>query len=102
CNITDTKLNYKNTQIVTRSISITKNDFTYTFNPEKKTGTKSGNRGNFNPMHLDFAKMDPQSMKASGISKQGESECLGRTCEIFVMDNPSLEMHGQYEVWNKI
>lgn len=102
CNITDTKLKYKNTTIVTSSVSITKNDFTYIYNPEKKTGTKSRNKGNFNPMHIDFAKMDAQSLVSNGISKTGESECLGRICEVYVMDNPALEMSGRYEVWNKI
>lgn len=102
CNITDTKLKYRNTYIVTRSVSITKNDFTYTYNPEKTTGTKSKNKGNFNPMHIDFAKLDPQSMETNGISKEGESECLGRVCQVYVLDNPALDMNGRYEVWNKI
>ncbi len=102
CNITDTKLKYKNTTIVTRSVSITKNDFTYTYNPEKKIGTKSKNKGNFSPMHIDFARMDPQSMETNGISKEGESECLGRICEVYVLENAALEMSGRYEVWNKI
>ena len=102
CNITDTKLKYKNTVIVTRSVSITKNDFTYTYNPEKLTGTKSKNQGNFNPMHIDFAKMDPQSMEMNGISKQGQTECLGKLCDVFVLENPTLDMSGRYEVWNKI
>lgn len=102
CNITDTKLKYKNTTIVTSSVSITKNDFTYNYNPEKKIGTKSKNKGNFNPMHIDFASMDKQSLDANGISRVGETECLGRTCEVYIMENAALEMSGRYEVWNKI
>ena len=102
CNITDTKLQYKSTLIVTRSINITRNDYTYNYNPEKKTGTKSKNKGNFNPMHFDFAKMDAQSMATNGITKQGETECLGRVCEVYVLENAALEMKGRYEVWNKI
>ena len=102
CNITDTKLKYKNTEIVTRSISITRNDYTYTWNPEKKSGTKSINKGNLNPMHIDFMAMDAQAMKDNGIVRKGESEWLGKTCEVYVMDNPMIEMYGRYEVWNKI
>ncbi len=102
CNITDTKLKYKNTTIVTGSISITKNDYTYTYNPEKKTGTKSRNKGNFNPMHIDFSKMDAQSLESNGIRKVGQSVYLGRDCDVYEMENPSLEMTGRYEVWNKI
>lgn len=102
CNKTDTKLKYKNTTIVTSSVSITKNDFTYTYDPEKKSGTKSKNKGNFNPMHVDFSKMDKQSLETNGISKEGETKCLGRLCEVYVMENPALEMSGRYEVWNKI
>lgn len=102
CNITDTKLKYKNTTIVTSSISITRNDYTYTYNPEKMTGTKSENKGNFNPMHIDFASMDKQSLDANGIRKVGETECLGRICEVYLMENEALEMSGRYEVWNKI
>ena len=102
CNKTDTKLKYKNTTIVTSSVSITKNDFTYTYNPEKKSGAKSKNKGNFNPMHVDFGKMDKQSLETNGITKEGETECLGRICEVYVMENPALEMSGRYEVWNKI
>ena len=73
CSITDTKLQYKNTLIVTSSITITRNDYTYSYNPEKKSGTKSKNKGNFNPMHFDFAKMDKQSMASNGVTRQGSS-----------------------------
>lgn len=102
CNKTETKLKYKNTIISTSSVSITKNDFTFIYNPEKKTGTKSKNKGNFNPMHIDFAQMDRQSLESNGITKEGEVELLGRMCEVYVMENIALEMSGRYEVWNKI
>ena len=102
CNITETKLKYKGTTIVTTSINITRNDYTYTYNPEKLNGTKSKNKGNINAMHVDFAGMDAQSLESNGIRKGGNTEWLGRECEVFILDNPALEMVGRYEVWNKI
>ena len=60
------------------------------------------NKGNLNPMHMDFLAMDAQAKKDNGIVRKGESEWLGKQCEVYVMDNPLIEMYGRYEVWNKI
>lgn len=102
CAITDTKLKYNGGEIVNRSVTVTKNSITYIYSPEKKTGTKSVNKGSFNPMHADFSSITPQTMEQFGIKKAGEVENLGRSCTVYIIDNPDLQLQGRYEVWNKI
>jgi len=100
--ITDTKLDYKGTPVVTTQISIISNGYVYNYDPEKKRGIKSINTDNFNPTKINFRKLDRSTMDGYGLKKEGHSTVLDKLCRVYSIDIPSMQMSGTYYVWQNI
>ena len=84
-----------------RSITLAKDGFQYTYDLEKKTGTKkpfSGN-GSFN---VDFENMSKDMIKDMNLKKEGTEEFLGKNCEKMSIDYKKMEMKGNFLVYKGV
>ncbi len=82
------------------SVSVTKEGWTYNFNPKDKTGTKSyasAGKGN-----LDFENLTDEVIKEYNIKKIGSETVLGKECDKYSMNSPSMNIKGEYCVWKGI
>ncbi|MFN5213159.1 MAG: hypothetical protein ACK5DY_00950 [Bacteroidota bacterium] len=89
-------------RITTTQITIDIEGFSYSFNPEKKTGYKTAINKNLNPTQLDFSKIDANTMQQFGIEKKGTEIIAGKVCTIYTINYDAMNFSGQYSVWNTI
>lgn len=87
-------MGYKST-----SYTLNRDGFVYSYDLEKKTGTKMKAVPQAN---IDFANLTDDIVKEMKINKEGEESFLGKTCTKFSIDNDKLSMKGSYLVWNGI
>lgn len=81
------------------SYTLNRDGFVYSYDLEKKTGTKMKAVPQAN---IDFANLTDEIVKEMKIKKEGEESFLGKTCTKFSIDNDKLSMKGTYLVWNGI
>lgn len=70
------------------SITVTKDNYAYNFNPDNKTG-------------IDFENLNEKVIKDYNIKKEGSENLLGKECDKYSMSNPP-SMKGNYLVWKGI
>jgi hypothetical protein len=83
-----------------RSNTITKDGWIYSFEADKKTGTKtpvSLNKGN-----IDFENLTEEIMKEMKIEKVGNEDANGKPCIKYSIQNDALQMNGFFWVWKGI
>ena len=80
---------------------LTKDGYAYSFDIEKKTGTKRAisprNSGQY-----DFANMSDKMKKEYQLKELGSEKFLGRDCKKYSMNNKDMEMKGTFLIWNNI
>lgn len=81
---------------------LTKDGFTYTFDIEKKTGTKRRISGSQSSGQYDFSTMSDNMKKEYQVKELGTEKFLGRECKRFSMNNKDMEMKGTFLIWNNI
>ncbi len=83
--------------------TVVKEGYSYTLDMEKKTGSKmkvpAGAAANGN---IDFSKLSDDVMKQMGMKKNGTKTVLGKKCDQYSIDSKSMNMKGDYAVWNNI
>ncbi|MGD0712082.1 MAG: hypothetical protein ABR968_12995 [Bacteroidales bacterium] len=84
------------------NLSFTKDGYMYNIDLVKKTGTKVKAPTSGNHKDIDFSKLSDDMMKQMKITKQGTEVVLGKTCDKYFMDDPTLKMKSTYCVWNGI
>ena len=81
------------------SYTLNRDGFVYSYDLEKKTGTKMSATPQAN---IDFANLTDEIIEEMKIKKEGEENFLGKTCTKFSIDNEKLSMKGSYLVWNGV
>lgn len=85
------------------TISIRKDGYMYSFDLEKKTGTKMQIPSTVDVMkNLDFSKLSDDVMKEWNMVKEGTQTVLGKECNVLSMKSDKMGMQGKYYVWNNI
>jgi len=83
-------------------MTITKDGFMYNLDMTKKTGTKTKVSSAGKQKDIDFNNLTDEMMKQMKITKQGTEDVMGKTCDKYTMDDPTLKMKSTYCVWNGI
>lgn len=95
---TDMTMEFMGNKIHT--ITITKDGYYYTIDPQQKTGKKvpvSMKQG-----EIDFENLTDRIQQEMKIKKVGEETFLGKHCIRYSIENEALKMKGYYLVWNGI
>ncbi len=84
-----------------RSVGVVMNDgkFVYSFDPEKKTGTKSKFFGSNSGAQYDFESFSEEMKKDWKLKKEGTVDILGKTCDKYSIDNEKSKMKGTVCLW---
>lgn len=84
-----------------RQCSVSDSLYMYSFSPEDKTGkrTKIGNKG---PDNINFNAITREMAKELNLKKNGTTELLGRTCDVYTMEIASAKLKGTYYIWKGI
>ncbi len=90
------------TKEVTHNRALTKDGYTYSFDIEKKTGTKRRISGSQSSGQYDFSNMSDKMKKEYQVKELGTEKFLGRECKKFSMNNKDMEMKGTFLIWNNI
>lgn len=80
--------------------TLIKDGYIYSFNKEKKTGTKHPVAAE--KSDIDFQNLTEEIKEKMKIKKIGEETFLGKPCVKYSIDNEKLKMKGVYWVWNGI
>jgi hypothetical protein len=88
--------------IKSHQLSITKDDFIYSLDLEKKTGTKMKIDNKIDPSKLDFSNLSEDIIKEWNIKKEGTEKILDKTCEVISMSNEKMQMTGKVYTWQGI
>ncbi len=99
---TTTIMNTSKQRVTTTQITINTDGYSYSFNPEKKTGYRTKVNRNMNPMQIDFSKIDANTMQQFGIEKQGTEMIAGKLCTIYSIKYEAMNFNGRYSIWNNI
>ena len=89
-------------KIKMHQLSITKDGYMYNLDMTAKTGTKTKITTSGKQQDIDFSNMTDELMKQMKITKQGTEVVMGKTCDKYTMDDPTLKMKSTYCVWNGI
>jgi outer membrane lipoprotein-sorting protein len=81
---------------------ITKDGYLYSFDMTNKTGTKTKINTGGSQKEIDFSNMTDEMMKQMKITKGGTEVLLGKSCQQYSMEDPTLKMKSTYSVWNGI
>jgi hypothetical protein len=85
--------------IRTVSVTINRDGFVYTFDPEKKTGKKTVA---YYGSNVNFEDLTEEIIKDFNLKKEGKDVILGKECEKWSMDNTTLGMKGFYWVYKGV
>ncbi len=80
-----------------RTHTITKDGYTYNFDPEKKTGSKIALSSS--PAQIDFNDLSEEIIKEWNLKEGGEETFLGKECVKYSADHKDMNMKGYYWVW---
>jgi hypothetical protein len=80
--------------------TVTKDGFVYNYDPVKKTGTKASALAGAGS--LNFEDLSDKVVKDWNLQKVGKETVIGKECEKFSLDNPSMNIKGFYWVWKGI
>lgn len=85
-----------------KSVGVILNDgeFSYSFDPEKKTGTKTKLFGSHTGAQYDFENFTEEMKKDWNLRKEGTVNILGKTCDKYYMDNKGMKMKGTVCLWH--
>lgn len=83
------------------TLEIHNGDTLYLLNLEYRTGIQMRNK-NAKSDRPDFSAITPQMMKSLGLIRNEPEEFSGKICEVYVMHNERVNIHGKYLVWNNI
>ena len=86
---------------VTHNRALTKDGYLYSFDIEKKTGTKRAISPRLSGQY-DFANMSDKMRKEYQLKELGSEKFLGRECKKYSMNNKDMEMRGTFLIWNNI
>ena len=96
---TDVQMEMMGTKIHT--VNLTKDDFVYSLDMVKKTGTKSPAVTMANA-NIDFENLSEDLVKEMDLKKLGTEQFLGKTCEKMSIDNKKMKMKGTYLVYKGV
>jgi len=82
------------------TITVMKDGFSYNYDPDKKTGTKTSLTGRND--NIDFENLTEEIQKEMKIEKIGSEKFLDKNCTKFSINNEKLRMKGSYLVWKGI
>ncbi len=82
------------------TITVMKDGFSYNYDPDKKTGTKTSLTGRTD--NIDFENLTEEIQKEMKIEKIGTEKFLDKTCTKYSINNEKLNMKGSYLVWKGI
>lgn len=74
----------------------------YTYKVGEKTGTKLVLSQTFDPKNVDWSKLTDELMKQYHVEKAGTEAFLGKTCDVYKMNNTEMGMVGKYLLWKNI
>lgn len=86
--------------IKSQTTTITKDGFTYSYDTEKKTGTKTVEVTQSS--NIDFENLTEEIKKDMKLEKIGEENFLGKSCDKYSIDYEKLKMKGTYLVWKGV
>lgn len=97
-----TKLEMMGQKIEETTWSSIRDGALYSYKIGEKTGTKFLLSQTFDPKNVDWSKMTDELMKQYKVEKAGTEEFLGKTCDVYRMNNPEMGMVGTYLLWKNI
>jgi outer membrane lipoprotein-sorting protein len=80
------------------TVTLTKDGFQYSYDLEKKTGTKSPYYGG-GTTSIDFENLSEAMSKDMNLKKLGNEQFLGKTCEKMTIDYEKMKMKGSFLVY---
>ena len=80
-----------------RTQNITKEGYTYNFDPDKKTGSKMALSNEIN-----FSDLSDEIIKEWNLKEEGKETVLDRECVKYSADREGMNMKGYYWVWKGI
>jgi hypothetical protein len=83
------------------TITITKDGYVYTFNPDKKTGTKTAVKRN-QDANIDFKNLSKEMEKKMNLKNLGRENFIGKVCDKYSIDYTDMQMKGTFLVWEGI
>ncbi len=84
-----------------KNITITTPEFVYTWDPDKKTGSKVKFDAN-TPDNMNFDALTEEQKKNFQIKEEGTDKVCGRDCKVYSMTYAAAGLTGKYYVWNGI
>ena len=85
--------------IKTASITINRDGYVYTFDPEQKTGKKTVA---YYGSNVNFEDLTDEILKDWNLKKEGKETVVGKECEKWSMDNTTMGMKGYYWVYKGV
>jgi hypothetical protein len=82
------------------NLSITKDGYVYSLDLTNKTGTKTKVLTSGSHRDIDFNNLTDDMMKQMKITKEGTEVIMGKTCDKYTLNDPTLKMKSSYSVWN--
>ncbi len=102
CTETVFEMDLGDTKEVTHNRALTKDGYLYSFDIEKKSGTKRMISRSQSLGQYDFANMSDKVKKEYQLKELGSEKFLGRECKKYSMNNKDMEMKGTFLIWNNI
>ncbi len=99
---TTTVIYAKGERVSTTQVIIDVDGYSYSYNPEKKTGYRTKTNRNLNPTQIDFSKIDANTMQQFGIQKQGTEIIAGKLCTVYTISYDAMNFNGVYSIWNNL
>ena len=83
-----------------RTHTITKDGYTYNFDPEKKTGSKMALSSG--PGQINFNDLSEEIVKEWNLKEEGKETFLDKECLKYSAEHKAMNMKGSYWVWKGI
>lgn len=97
-----TKMEMMGQKIEETTWSSMRDGMLYSYKIGQKTGTKFNISSTFDPKNVDWSKLSDDLMKQYKVEKSGTEEFLGKTCDVYTMNNTEMGMVGKYLLWKNI
>jgi hypothetical protein len=83
------------------TITITKDGYVYSFNPDKKTGTKTAVKSK-QDTNIDFKNLSKEMEQKMNLKNLGKENFIGKNCDKYSIDYTDMQMKGTFLVWEGI
>lgn len=87
--------------IKVKTVSLQKDGYMYTYNPDDKTGKKIAISGQGNG-NIDFRNLSKEMEQKMNLKKLGSETFIGKSCDKYSIDYKEMNMSGTFLVWEGI